>query len=457
MTKLPVFDDHLGPLDAVIKAARAAGADEADALIGDSRALNYGMRMGKIESCEQSEDSTLGLRVLVRGKDGFQSASVATNDLRALDAQSLAERAVAMARAAPTDPYAGLADASLLATEAFPLDLADPDFALDAVQLQDWCKTMEEAGLSVPGITNSAGANAGASQSRQTLMTSNGFAGSRTSTDCGMSVQLIAAGGDGRMVRDYDYSSAVYLEDLKSPEYIGRRAGERTLRRLGGQKIDTMADIPVIYDARVAKSLLSIFLGAINGSTIALGQSLLVNKLGERVFAEGITILDEPHLPRGPRSRPFDAEGLPTRPRALVENGILNMYMLNLHAARQLKMDPTGHATRGATGAPGISPSNVTLAAGTHSVDTLMSDIKRGLFVTSLSGAGVNTLTGDYSLGVEGILIENGQLTVPVSEVTIASTLQHIFSHLIPASDLVRESGIDSPSIRVDGMTLAGK
>lgn len=445
---LPVFDDHIGPLEAVIKAARAAGADQANASVGASRSLNYGIRLGKVESCDQSEGASLGLRVLIRGADGYQTATVSTNDLRQVDAVALAERAVAMARVAPADPYEGLAEPGQLATEAWPLDLEDPDFTLDAKQLHAWCAAMEETGLAVSGVTNSGGASAGASQGRSTLMASNGFAGSRAYTDYGVSVSLLAADAEGHMVRDYDYSSAIYAGDLRAMEEIGRRAAARALRRVGGQKIETMTDIPVVFDARIARGLLSHFLGAINGNAIALGQSFLAGRLGEKIFSDSITILDEPHLPRGHRSRPFDGEGLPMRPMNLVTNGVVNTYLLNLHAARQLKMQPTGH---------GSGASNVTLMPGDLPVADLIKDIKRGLFVTELSGQGVNTVTGDYSRGAGGLLIENGQLTVPVAEVTVASTLQHMFGHMIAANDLERETGIDCPTLRVDGMTLAGK
>lgn len=453
MTKFTTFDDHMGPLEAVLAAAKALGATAADAVVADDAALSIGIRLGKIEKCEQAEAASLGLRVFV----GQQSAAIATNDLRTLNAKDFAERAVTMAKAAPADPFAGLADPALLAQETYPVDSADPDFSLDAAELQRWCEEAESAAMAVHGVTNSNGADASADRSRFTLMTSTGFAASRITTGYGVSAQVVATGEDGRMVRDYDYSSSVYKSDLKSPIIVGTQAGERTVRQRGSQKIDTMNDIPVIFDARAARSFLGHLLGAISGPTVALGRSFLADKLGQQIFSADITILDEPHLPRGLRSRPFDAEGLQTRPMALVQDGVLNTYLLNQHAARQLQLAPTGHATRGAASQPGVAPSNVTLQPGRLPVADLMRDIKRGLFVTDLIGSGVNGVTGDYSRGASGFLIENGVLTIPVSEITLASTLPHIFSHLVPANDLFRETGVDSPSVRVDGMTLAGR
>ena len=453
MNKPPVFEDHIAPLEAVIAAARAAGASSADAMIADDSSLSVGIRIGKMEKCEQSGSKALGLRVFV----GRQSATISTNDLQSVNARDLAERAVTMAKAAPADEFSGLADADQLATEEVQIDSVDPDFALDAAELQRWCEEAEGAALAMEGITNSEGAEAGAGAYRSTLMTSNGFAGSRASTSYSFSASVLASSADGRMVTDYDYSSAIYRGDLRAPEAVGRRAAERALAMRGADAVETMKDVSVIFDRRISSSMLGHLLSAINGSAVALGRSYLAGKLGEKIFSDAITILDEPHLPRGLRSRPFDAEGLPTRPAAIVEKGVLKSYILNLHSARQLKLAPTGHGARGVGSQPGASASNLALLPGALSPEELRRDIKRGIYVTEFIGYGPNIITGDYSRGIAGFLIENGELTRPITEVTIASTMPHIFREMVAASDLVREFGIDSPTIRVDGMTLAGR
>ncbi len=414
------------------------------ASISESEGLNVGTRLGKLESCEQSGSTSLGLRVFI----GQRSASVSTNDLRQLDAAQLASRAVTIARASTEDEYAGLASADQLARETYPVDTNDESFTLDMAALQARAEAGEGAALATAGIINSRGAEAWANRSRYSMASTVGFMASEASTNQGFSVSAIAADRDGGMVIDSDYASTIYLSDLPSPESIGLNAAQKALRQCNSEKIDTMNDVSVIFEAEAARSLLGHFLGAISGGAIALGQSFLVDSLGKEIFARGITILDEPQLPRGLRSRSFDVDGLPTRPLPLVQNGVLKNYLLSLRSARQLKLTPNGRAS---------GASNVAIMPGTLSPAELMRGIKRGVYITDLMGPGVNTITGDYSRGLVGLVIEDGELAGAVSEVTIAGTLQHIFAQMIAANDLVRKSGIDSPALRVDGLTLSGK
>ena len=443
-TSLSISGDHAAPLEAVLKAALAAGATDAVASISEGEGLTVGTRLGKLESCEQSGSTSLGLRVYI----GQRSASVSTNDLRQLDAANLAQRAVTIARASTGDEYAGLASADQLARETYPVDTSDESFALDMAALQARAEAGEGAALATAGITNSEGASAWANRSRYSMASTVGFMASETSTVQGLSVTAIAADRDGGMVVDSDYASAIYLSDLPDPESIGRKAALKALRQCNSEKIATMNDVSVIFEADAARSLLGHFLGSISGGAVALGQSFLVDSLGRQIFAPQITILDEPQLPRGLRSRSFDSDGLPTRPLPLVQEGILRNYLLSLRSARQLKLAPNGRAS---------GASNVSISAGKLSVPELLRDIRRGIYITDVMGPGVNTVTGDYSRGLAGLVIEDGELAGAVSEVTIAGTLQQIFARMTAASDLVRKSGVDSPSLRVDGLTLAGR
>ena len=451
---LPVFADHEAPLAAMLKAARAAGADSADASISETESLAVGVRLGQLEDCEQSGGGGLSLRVFVTDSGGQKSASVSTNDLRTLDGdalETLARRAVAIARAGTADPYAGLAEPAQWATHDVPLDLDDPSFELDMAALRTAAETVEGAALAVPGIANSNGGNASASRTRFTLMTqpTSGaiFAASAAETSFSLSAAVIAAeaNGEGQVI-DYDFSSAAYQSDLRGAEEIGAQAAAYALRQLGGVKAPTMADIPVIFDPRTARSLLSHFLNAISGTAVAQGRSFLAGRLGEQIFADDVMVLDEPHLPRGLRSRAFDSEGLPTCPLPFVQNGKLNYYLMGLKSARQLNLPPLGH---------GSGASNVCFAPGNQSPAELLRGIRRGIYVTDLMG-NVNLITGDYSRGIAGLMIEDGELAGAVNEVTIAGTLQQMFRSLSVANDLVRTTGVDSPTVRVEGMTLAG-
>jgi PmbA protein len=435
--------------DRLVTAAHRAGADAADALAVRSVSLGVEVREGEVEESERSEADDVGLRVFV----GRRQAVVSTNDIRA-DAAQLAERAVAMARVAPEDPFAGLADPALLARDIPDLDLLDPDLPTVAV-LEQRAKRAEDAALAVRGVTKSGGAAASASIGGMVLATSGGFRGAYLSS--GQSVVMTAIAGEGTaMERDYDYSSALHGADLDAAEKVGRTAGERTVERLNPRKVETKR-VPVVFDRRVAGSLIGHLAGAINGTAIARKTSFLKDKLGERLFKPGIRVVDDPLRKRGLRSRPFDAEGVAGRPLAVVEDGVLASWFLDCATARELGLATTGHAQRGVSSSPSPGSSNLHLLPGLETPDALIEDIAEGFYVTSLIGMGVNQVTGDYSRGASGFWIENGKRSYPVSEVTVAGNLLDMFQVLSPANDLELRFGIDAPTVRVEGLTVAGR
>jgi PmbA protein len=433
----------------LVTAARRAGADQADALAVRAVSLSVDVRDGAVEESQRSEGDDLGLRVLV----GHRQAVVSTNDLKADGFAALAERAVAMARAAPEDRYAGLADDSLLAKEFPGLDLIDPEMP-DVGALETLAREAEQAGLAVAGVTKSGGASASAGISGLVLVTSNGFSGTTIASRHGVAMTAIAGEGTG-MERDYDFSSTLHASDLEPAQIIGRRAGERAIKRLNPRKVATQR-VPVVFDSRVSGSLVGHLVNAANGSAIARKTSFLREKLGAQIFPASITVIDDPLRPRGLRSRPFDAEGIAGQRLALVQNGVLVSWVLDSATARELGMKTTGHAQRGVSSTPSPGPSNLHLAAGTKTPDELIADIDEGLYVTDMIGMGVNLVSGDYSRGASGFWIEKGKLTFPVSEVTIAGHLLEMFAGLEPANDLVFRYGTNAPSLRVEGLTVAG-
>lgn len=433
----------------LVEKAKAAGADAADALIVESASISLAQRLGKPDKLERAESADLGLRVLI----GRRQAVVSSTDVSAKALDELVERAVAMAKSVPEDPYCGLAEKSEIARNIPALDICDPvEPSTDAIK--ENARACEEAALAVAGVTNSEGAEAGWSRSTVTLYGSNGFAGSYSVSRHSVSVSVIAGEGTG-MESDYDFASAVYGADLESPAEVGRRAGERAVRRLKARKAMT-ARVPVIYDPRVANSLVSHLAGAISGTAIARGTSFLKDKLGERILPQGVMVVDDPHRRRGLRSKPFDGEGLPNRPRNIVEDGVLTSWILDLRSARQLGLKSTGHAARGTSSPPSPSPTNLYLTPGEMSPEELTSGVPSGFYVTHLMGFGINGTTGDYSRGAAGFWIEKGELAYPVSEVTVAGNLIDMYLNLTPANDLEFRYGTDAPTIRVDGMTVAG-
>jgi PmbA protein len=432
----------------LVAAARRAGADAADAVAERGVSQSVEVRDGTVEESERSEGDNMGLRVLV----GRRQAVVSTNDL-AGDIDELATRAVAMARVAPDDKFAGLADPALL-MKTFPdLDLLDPQLPSVAA-LEEKARAAEAAGLAVKGVTKSAGASASAGIGGMVLVTSTGFSGAYLGSRHGVSMQAIAGEGTG-MEQDYDFCSVLHAADLKDPAEIGRSAGERAVRRLNPRKAATKR-VPVVFDPRAANSLVGHLSSAINGSAIARKTSFLKDRLGEQIFAPGIRIIDDPLRRRGLRSHPFDAEGVAGARRALIDDGRLTTWILDCATARELGLTTTGHAQRSVSSTPSPGASNLHLEPGRASPAELIGDIAEGLYVTDLIGMGANMVTGDYSRGVSGFWIERGELTYPVSEITIAGHLNDIFRTLAPADDLVFRYGVNAPTVRVEGLTVAG-
>lgn len=435
-------------VERLIGKAMAAGADAADALIVEGLSMGASYRLGKLEDVDRSEGHDLGLRVFM----GKRQAIASSNDFSNAALDELADRVVAMAKLAPEDPHCGLAPKERLAKTWPSLDIEDLTEP-SSQDLADRAAEAEEAGLAVKGITNSEGAGAGWGRGRVVLATSGGFVGGYASSSHSVSCSLIAGEGMG-METDYDFSSTRHLSDLDMAADVGRRAGERTVRRLGAKKVGTQK-VPVVYDPRISRSLLGHFAGAISGPGIARGTSFLKDRMGKAVFGEHITIIDDPHRKRGLSSKPFDGEGVANKAHTLIEDGVLTTWLLNAASAHQLGLETTGHAARGTGGPPGVSTTNLYMAAGEMDPEDMIGEIKAGLYVTDLIGQGVNGVTGDYSRGAAGFWIENGEITHAVNEVTIASNLKDMFRALTPASDLVFQYGSNAPTIRIDGMTVA--
>lgn len=441
--------DDRDRLSALVADATRRGADAADAVLIRSTSLSHAQRLGQIEKLERQESFDLGLRVF-RGR---KQAIVSSTDFSGAALSELVDRALDMARTVPNDPWGGLADPDQLATEIPELDMVDAEEPASEV-LIDMARRCEDAARAVPGITNSDGAEASWSHSNITLAATNGFAGSYARTDCGVGVSVIAGEGTD-MEAEYDFAHAVYRSDLEDAAAVGTRAGERTVARLGARRMPT-AQVPIVFDPRVAGGLLGHLSGAINGTSIARGSSFLKDSLNQQIFADGISVIDDPHRPRGMRSKPFDAEGVANRKRAIIDNGVLTTWLLDLSSARQLDLETTGHAGRGTSGPPSPGPTNLYLEPGNRSRDDLLGETGTGFYVTSLMGMGVNGVTGDYSRGASGFWIENGEIAFPVTEMTIAGNLKDMYRSLTPADDLEFRYGTNSPTVRIEGMTVAG-
>ncbi|UIK06259.1 TldD/PmbA family protein [Neorhizobium galegae] len=432
----------------LIDLAKAAGADQADAVVVRSRSRSVSVRLGKVEGTEASESDDFSLRVFV----GRQVASVSANP--GFDMKVLAERAVAMAKVSPEDPFACLADEADLARSYPDLELYDPtDVPTDA--LREAALEMEQAALDVEGVTNSSGSGASSGMGGLVLVTSHGFSGSYMASRFGRSVSVIAGEGT-RMERDYDFDSRLYAADLDDPKLIGHRAGERTVKRVNPRQVDTGSNVTVVFDPRIARGFVGHIAGAINGASVARKTSFLRDKMGQQVLKAGLSITDDPLIVRGSSSRPFDGEGVSGERMVMIEDGVLNHWFLSTSTARELGLATNGRGVRGGTA---VSPAstNLALEPGDISPEDLIKSIGNGFYITELIGQGVNMITGEYSRGATGFWIENGELAYPVSEVTIASNLKDMFMRLTPANDIDRKFGVASPTIAIEGMTLAGR
>ncbi|MGA0608229.1 TldD/PmbA family protein [Phenylobacterium sp. VNQ135] len=443
------MDENL--LNDVVAAALKAGADAAEAVGAERRSLSVNVREGELEEVEREESRDLGLRVFV----GRRQATVSGSDISPEARAKLVERAVAMAKLAPEDPYASLADPEALARGPLPdLDLYDPTEPTPEA-LEERARIAEAAARAQPKVTNSDGASGSWSSSRWILTTSAGFTGVHRASGFSIGASAIA-GDESGMETGYDGRSARWEADLPAPDSLGAEAGRRAASRLGARKIASTT-APVIFENRLAASLMSPLIGAISGPAIARGTSFLKDKLGQPVFAPGVTITDDPHKRRGLGSSPFDDEGVRNQRRDLIEAGVLTTWLLNTSSARQLGLSTTGHASRGLAGPPGVSPSNLTLQPGERDLAGLMKDAGSGLLITSMFGPSLNGNTGDWSVGCSGFWFENGEITYPVSEITVAGNLIDIYGRLVPGSDLEFRGASNSPSLLVDKLAIAGR
>ena len=436
----------------LLDAARKAGADQADALAVRGTSVSIDVLKGKLEHAERSEGVDIGLRVML----GQRQACVSASDISAATIETMADRAVAMAREAPEDPYIGLASADQLATswDLDALELADPTAEPDPAELEDHARRAEAAALAVDGVTQVQSTSTGYGENAIHLATSNGFSGGYARTSRSLSLAAISGEGSS-MERDWAGEGRTFQADLPSPEEIGQEAGERTAARIGAKQPPTGA-FPVLFDERISGSLIGHLLGASNGSSIVRGASWLREKLGEQVLPSHLSIIEDPHRTRIGGSRPFDGEGLPTARRAIVENGILTGWTLDLATARQLGLQSTANAARGTSAPPSPATSNVTLTPGDATREDLLKQMGTGLLVTSMIGSTINPTTGDYSRGASGFWVENGEITYPVNECTIAGNLLDMLLRITPANDAKAHHSRQVPSLLVDGMTLAG-
>lgn len=444
------MSDTLNLLQDLITKAKSQGADAADAVYIEGTSLSVHCRMGEIEQLERSEGFDLGLRVLI----GKRQAIVSSADTSTAALDELVSRAISMARVVPEDEFAGLAEPDqLISGKIADLDMFDPhEPSADA--LEEMAHKAEQAGMDIKGVTNSEGAGASFGKTRVAVAASNGLAQAYERSGFSLSASLIAGEGTG-MERDWDYTGAVWAEDMRTPEDVGKTAGEYAVRRLGARKVSSQT-VPVIYDARVARSLLSHLSGAINGAAVGRGTSFLKDSMNEQIFASSINIIDDPLRKRGLSSAPFDDEGIATEKMNMIEGGKLTSWFLDLRSARQLGLQTRGHASRGVSSTPHPSSSNLYLQPGDQTPEEMISEMGTGLYITELIGMGVNQVTGDYSRGASGFWVEGGEIAYPVSELTVAGNLKEMFLSLKPANDLDFRYGTDSPSIRLDAMMVAG-
>ncbi|ARE41426.1 TldE protein, part of TldE/TldD proteolytic complex [Rhodovulum sp. P5] len=437
---------------ALLDAARKAGADAADAIVAEGASLSIDVRKGVLEQAERAEGIDLGLRVLI----GQRQSCVSASDARAETLAEMAQRAVAMAREAPEDATIGLADPAALARDfdTAALELADPSPEPDPAALEDDARRAEAAALAVPGVSQADSCSAGYSNRRLHIAATNGFSGGYARTGRSVSCMAISGTGTG-MERDWHAESRVFQGDVLDASAVGQLAGERAAARAGARRPKTGA-YPVLFDERISSSLIGHLLSAINGNAIVRGASWARDLLGEPVLPETLSLVEDPHRPRISGSRPFDAEGLPTARRLIVDKGILTGWVLDLATARKLGLESTANAVRGTSSPPSPAAGNLTLTPGTASRDELLAEMGTGLLVTSLIGSTINPNTGDYSRGASGFWVENGEIAYPVNECTIAGSLPDMLRRITPANDARDHLSRRVPSLRVEGLTLAG-
>lgn len=446
---MPFDADPGSALADLLAHARAFGAGAADASMAARESLSADVRLGELEGVEREETRSVALRAFV----GKQAAAASSSDVSPAGLKALAERVVAMAKSAPEDKYAGLLASEYRAQDFPDLDTHD-DARPDAAVLEDLARTAEAAALAIDGIANSGGAEASWEAGESTYATSDGFLGARRGTAYSLSVSPIAE-RNGAKERDWEYRTRRFFDELPGAAEIGRIAGERAAARLGARKLESTR-AGVIFDRRIAGSVIGPAMSAINGAAVARGTSFLKDKLGQRVFAPGFEIAEDPLRLRALSSRAFDGEGGRVSARKLIDDGAVTTWLLNAAAARQLNMAPTGHATLGHGGPPGIGATNLAIKAGSDDLAALMRNAGRGLFVTEMFSPSLNINTGDWSVGVAGQWFENGEIAFPVSEVTVAGNLIEMYARLVAGADLDERGSLVAPSLFVDDLAIGG-
>ena len=443
----------------IVSKALKAGADDAEVTIREGDEFSTTVRMGQVETLKESGSRGMGLRVLMASTNGYRVASTTTSDFSEEGIAHLVSGAMSLVRVTSEDPFAGLADASEFGQLQADLELYHEDvYSLPTAERIDYARRAEAAALAADTrITNSDGGSFDANTGRKVFANSRGFAGEYRASSCSLSVSPIALGQSGEMQRDYWYTYARSLKKLDTPESVGAEAARRTLRRLDARRVKTQ-QAPLIFAPEIARSLIGAIFDAASGDSIYRGASFFTGKLGQQVAAESVTVIDDGTIIGGFGTSPFDGEGLPSRRTVIVENGILTNYLLNTYTARKLGMKSTGSAARGLAGNPGTGAGNLFLVAGAQTPEEMLRSVPSGLYVTELMGQGVNMVTGDYSRGASGLWIENGELTYPVQEITIAGNLKEMFRNITAiGSDLVFRGSVASPTLRIDGMTIAGE
>jgi len=443
----------------IVSKALKSGASDAEVTIREGDEFSTEVRMGEVETLKESGSRGMGLRVLIATPNGHRVASTSSSDFTPAGVEHLVNGALALARVTSEDPFAGLADTNEFGKLEDDLELCHEDvYSLPTAERIEYARRAEAAALATDTrITNSAGGSFDASTGRKVFANSRGFLGEYHGSSCSVSASPIALGKNGEMQRDYWYSHERSLKKLDTPESVGIEAARRTLRRLDGRRVKTQ-QAPIVFAPEIARSLIGAIFDAASGDSVYRGASFLAGRIGEKIAASSVTIIDDGTIVGGFGTSPFDGEGLPTRRKVIVERGVLTNYLLNTYSGRKLGMKSTGNAARGLAGNPGIGAGNLFLVAGAESADEILRGVQSGLYVTELMGQGVNMVTGDYSRGASGLWIENGEITYPVQEITIAGNLEQIFQNITAiGNDLEFRSSVASPTLLVDGMTIAGE
>jgi len=439
----------------IVRRAMAGGATAAECVVREGDEFSTVVRLGQVETLKESGSKAIGMRVF----HGKRAASTYSSDFSSMGLDRMLKSALELAKITSEDPFGGLPEPSELGSLTGNLDLFYPDvYSLPGEERISYARRAEKAALDFdPRIKNSEGGSFDAATGHKIFANSHGFVGEYRRSYCSVAAIPIAQTDEGAMQRDYWFSVARNLSRLESPEHVGKVAAERTLRRLGARKVKT-AEVPIIFDPMVSTSILEHIFEGVNGDSVYRGASFLAGKLGQKIAADHITIIDDGTIPGGFGTSPFDGEGVPTRRTVVVENGVLNSYVLNTYTAKKLGMKTTGNASRGLTGTPGIGPGNYFLQPGTRTPKEMIAGIKEGLYVTEFLGHGVNLVTGDYSRGASGLWISGGELAYPVEEITVAGNLKEIFFNISEVgNDLEFRGAVASPTIRVDGLTVGGE